>query len=458
MITEKEKKLVLQIQPLLAIDMDSLEGKEFEKYCAGVLKELGYINIKLTPGSGDYGIDILAEKGGLVYGFQCKRYSNNIGVRAVQEASSGAIYYNCDRAIVVTNNLFTPAAINMAKKIGVILWDRKELEKALEIVLQNTVKKINQEKRVREIKAQEKEPAKEELLKCQKILDPQSKHSYAKLEENIANYIEFQGKKEKRSTTKSFGVESEEKQKKQSISKVLGVVVLILVTITAFVMGVLEFQHQKTLTTLQAELYSISQKYNFTITNIAIEERTEHEFIISSSNFNNLQPNEMYLFYSEFQEEIDNLNISGYIKKIECGEDMYTFPYPYVTVVLNGDTIYDQAEEDKKKRGEELRKEYGQDYPQIGMREEILPYTILGEPKKITKCKDFDYLLPRAQSKKYEWGESSKPGYFSVTVQYQRHRSNRFDDYVEYPPDNGYVYSIYYYDKNGRSHHIDERN
>ncbi len=141
MVTEIEKQLALQIQPLLTIDVDSLDGKEFEKYCAGLLTELGYINVKITPGSGDYGIDILAEKDELIYGFQCKCYSSNIGVKAVQEVSSGSIYYNCDRAIVITNNYFTPAAINMAKRIGVILWDRKEIEKLLSTLLENTIKK-----------------------------------------------------------------------------------------------------------------------------------------------------------------------------------------------------------------------------------------------------------------------------------------------------------------------------
>lgn len=108
-----------------------------------------------------------------------------------------------------------------------------------------------------------------------------------------------------------------------------------------------------------------------------------------------------------------------------------------------------------EKREEELRREYGEEYPCLGMREEALPYTILGEPDRITKCRDFDILEPRAQSKEYEWSEPLKPGYYSVTVWYKKHLSNRVDEYVEYLPDNGYVFSIYYYDEYGNSHNID---
>lgn len=62
MISDIERKLAYQLQPLLSVEMDTLNGKEFEKYCADILENIGYVNVSVTPGSGDYGIDILAEK------------------------------------------------------------------------------------------------------------------------------------------------------------------------------------------------------------------------------------------------------------------------------------------------------------------------------------------------------------------------------------------------------------
>ena len=51
---------------------DTLEGHEFEHYCAELLRKKGFIEVEVTKGSGDYGADILAEKDGVTYAIQCK--------------------------------------------------------------------------------------------------------------------------------------------------------------------------------------------------------------------------------------------------------------------------------------------------------------------------------------------------------------------------------------------------
>lgn len=40
--------------------MDELEGHEFEFFCADLLKAQGFIDVEVTRGSGDFGVDILA--------------------------------------------------------------------------------------------------------------------------------------------------------------------------------------------------------------------------------------------------------------------------------------------------------------------------------------------------------------------------------------------------------------
>ena len=114
--------------PILKVRIDNMSGEKFEQYCAELLYAVGYRNIQTTPASGDNGLDVIASANGKTYGIQCKRFSSSVGVKAVQEAFAGALYYNCDVAVVMTNSHFTKAAINMADNIGVELWDRDYIE------------------------------------------------------------------------------------------------------------------------------------------------------------------------------------------------------------------------------------------------------------------------------------------------------------------------------------------
>lgn len=102
-------------------------GLDFEKYFANILDKLGYYDIKITSSSGDFGIDITAYNDDILYGFQCKLYSNSVSNKAIQEAYSGKKHYNCNVVIVVTNNYFTEQAKKQAEETNVILWDRNVL-------------------------------------------------------------------------------------------------------------------------------------------------------------------------------------------------------------------------------------------------------------------------------------------------------------------------------------------
>ena len=64
-------------------DIDFMEGHDFEYYCAELLRRQGFLEVEVTRGSGDYGIDILAEKDGVTYAIQCKRYTAPVGVKAI---------------------------------------------------------------------------------------------------------------------------------------------------------------------------------------------------------------------------------------------------------------------------------------------------------------------------------------------------------------------------------------
>ena len=111
---------------------DTLEGHEFEYYCAELLEKKGFIEVEVTKGSGDYGVDILAEKDGVTYAIQCKCYTAPIGVKAIQEAYAGRDYYDRMVGAVLTNQYFTAPAVEAAKKLKILLWDRGYLESMLE--------------------------------------------------------------------------------------------------------------------------------------------------------------------------------------------------------------------------------------------------------------------------------------------------------------------------------------
>lgn len=112
--------------------MDDMEGHDFEYFCAGLLEKTGFLEVEVTRGSGDYGADILAEKDGVTYAIQCKCYQSPIGVKAVQEAYAGRDYYDRMVGAVLTNQYFTAPAVEAAKKLKILLWDRGYLERMME--------------------------------------------------------------------------------------------------------------------------------------------------------------------------------------------------------------------------------------------------------------------------------------------------------------------------------------
>ena len=107
--------------------IDGMEGHEFEYFCANVLRQVGFTDVNVTPGSGDQGVDIVATKDGIKYAIQCKNYAKPLSNTPVQEVSAGKMFYNCHVGVVMTNSTFTPGAIQLANATNVLLWDRDKL-------------------------------------------------------------------------------------------------------------------------------------------------------------------------------------------------------------------------------------------------------------------------------------------------------------------------------------------
>ena len=115
-----------RLQKILITEVDGMKGHDFERYVAELMKMNGFTKVKVTKGSGDYGIDITANLDRDKYAIQCKRSESKIGIKAVQEAFLGREHYKADVAVVVTNNYFTNQAYEAAEG-KVALWDRERL-------------------------------------------------------------------------------------------------------------------------------------------------------------------------------------------------------------------------------------------------------------------------------------------------------------------------------------------
>jgi len=108
-------------------DIDTMSGIEFEHYLQRLLTHRGY-QTQLTKGSGDLGVNLIASRDNEKIAIQAKRYEGaKVSRRAISDAVGGIMHYRCNKAMVITNNYFTPDAIKLAQSNGCILVDRDVL-------------------------------------------------------------------------------------------------------------------------------------------------------------------------------------------------------------------------------------------------------------------------------------------------------------------------------------------
>lgn len=116
---------------------DDMSPEEFEHYCAALLRQAKW-RAKVTPASGDQGVDIVAEKRGLRIVVQCKMYSKPVGNRAVQEIVAGIAHVDAQRGVVVTTIGYTPAAEALAASNNVLLLRHSQLRRIDRLLARTT--------------------------------------------------------------------------------------------------------------------------------------------------------------------------------------------------------------------------------------------------------------------------------------------------------------------------------
>ncbi len=129
------------------VEIDKMEGVQFEQYLGHLFRSQGY-KAEVTQAAGDYGADLVLSKDGKRIVVQAKRYSKNVGLKAVQEVRGAVSHYGASAAWVVTNRDYTEQAYKLAKSNNVRLIGREEL---IEMLLQMrekmaAAKKVNNAK------------------------------------------------------------------------------------------------------------------------------------------------------------------------------------------------------------------------------------------------------------------------------------------------------------------------
>lgn len=126
----REAKKRKEIEIGLHNNFADLSPYEFEHFIAKLFGEMGY-HTKVTPGSGDYGVDVVARKGDETIAIQAKRFTSGtrVGNRDVQMllGAMGMKGIDANKAILITNSYFTRQAEEQARGRPIELWDKKTL-------------------------------------------------------------------------------------------------------------------------------------------------------------------------------------------------------------------------------------------------------------------------------------------------------------------------------------------
>lgn len=104
-----------RLRALSIANVDQMSGVEFEHYAAALLENEGFYDVRVTPATGDNGVDIVAARGDKRYAIQAKRYKGTVSRRAVSDAVAGMVPYSCNASMVITTGFLSFKAMDFAR-------------------------------------------------------------------------------------------------------------------------------------------------------------------------------------------------------------------------------------------------------------------------------------------------------------------------------------------------------
>ena len=97
--------------------------RQFEYLVGEYLKKEGF-ETEVTPGVGDWGVDVFAEKEGKRYAVQVKMYGDcksKVNRSMIMELYGVMHYFDCQGAMMIYNGRIMPDAVKVAIKLGIQL-------------------------------------------------------------------------------------------------------------------------------------------------------------------------------------------------------------------------------------------------------------------------------------------------------------------------------------------------
>ena len=124
--TPKQIKKWKEIEIGLNNNFANLTGYQFEELIAELFARMGY-KTKVTPKSGDYGVDVIAMDKEDIIAIQCKKLKDGINVsnRDIQRARGSMDFYDANKCIIITNQDFTIQAKEQARRTkNTEIWNK----------------------------------------------------------------------------------------------------------------------------------------------------------------------------------------------------------------------------------------------------------------------------------------------------------------------------------------------
>ncbi|MDY7220997.1 restriction endonuclease [Halalkalibacterium halodurans] len=137
----KEKKRY-DVAKITIRDIDRMDGHEFEDYLFVLLAGLGYNETYQTKKSRDFGADLLFnDSSGARTVVQAKCLSDALGVKAIQEVFTAKVYYQAEKAIVITSTeTISDPCRRLASAAEVKLIEREALQEIIALFKREQMK------------------------------------------------------------------------------------------------------------------------------------------------------------------------------------------------------------------------------------------------------------------------------------------------------------------------------
>lgn len=132
MILLLKKRYKRKLNRLNLEQIDRLSGLDFEYYLYFLFKK-HHIRTKITPYTHDFGADLVLKYHGKKIVVQAKRWSDNVGIKAVQETIGAMSYYKAKYGVVITNSFYTKSAVELANASDIVLLNRYNLADMMDL-------------------------------------------------------------------------------------------------------------------------------------------------------------------------------------------------------------------------------------------------------------------------------------------------------------------------------------